>query len=71
MSDEISREIDRLRSSYHYYKKKPDLISKCHAECILSDMNDLKALKKAIKFQERKEDFLKKYPQYRDILSKV
>jgi len=63
-----SHEIDRLRSSYHYYRKKPDLLSICRSEVIKEEIERLKSINKTDRESEKKRVFLKQYPEYKERL---
>lgn len=39
---QLSIDIDRKRALYHYYKKRPDLLSRCKSEVLKKELEDLK-----------------------------
>ena len=71
MKSPLSIQIDRERGLYHYYKSKPDLLSKCKAEVHKAKLEELKK-KSAIKsYQEKVNRFIEQYPHYKETLKGV
>lgn len=65
MSDHyLDNQINRTRSLMHYYKSKPDLLSKCQYEVLAHELSDLKRKKKAMLNDHKVKLFLQKYPEY-------
>lgn len=66
MSDHyLDNKINRTRSLMHYYKSKPDLLSKCQYEVLANELNQLKKQKRAILNDRKVHVFLQKYPEYK------
>ena len=67
MSDHyLDNKINRTRSLMHYYKSKPDLLSKCQYEVLANELNQLKKQKRAILNDRKVHVFLQKYPEYKE-----
>ena len=67
MSDHyLDNKINRTRSLMHYYKSKPDLLSKCQYEVLANELNQLKKQKRAILNDRKVHVFLEKYPEYKE-----
>jgi len=67
MSDHyLDNRINRTRSLMHYYKSKPDLLSKCQYEVLANELNQLKKQKRAILNDRKVHVFLQKYPEYKE-----
>ena len=62
---QLSIEIDRKRALYHYYKKRPDLLSKCKSEVLKKELEDLKARSAVKSYNEKVRRFLDQHPEYR------
>lgn len=58
--------IDRKRSLYHYYRKRSDLLSKCKAEVVLSELEELRSIRKNHLYNDKVRVFLDKHPEYQD-----
>ena len=68
MKPNISILIDRERGLYHYYKSKPDLLSKCKAEVHKAKLEELKKRSAIRSYSEKVKRFVDQYPQYKEIL---
>ena len=66
MKSNISILIDRERGLYHYYKSKPDLLSKCKAEVHKKQLEDLKRKSAIESYNAKVQRFLNQYPQYKE-----
>ena len=66
MKSNLSILIDRKRALYHYYKKRPDLLSKCKSEVIKKELEDLKSKSAIRSYNEKVRRFLDQYPEYND-----
>ena len=67
MSDHyLDNKINRTRSLMHYYKSKPDLLSKCQYEVLANELSQLKKQKRAILNDRKVHVFLQKYPEYKE-----
>lgn len=67
MSDHyLDNKINRTRSLMHYYKQKPDLLSRCQAEVLEHELNQLKRRKKNMLHDKKVHVFLSKYPEFKD-----
>ena len=66
MKSNISILIDRKRALYHYYKSKPDLLSKCKSEVIKKELEGLKARSAVKSYNEKVRRFLDQHPEYND-----
>ena len=67
MSDHyLDNKINRTRSLMHYYKQKPDLLSKCQYEVLANELSQLKKQKRAILNDRKVHVFLQKYPEYKE-----
>ena len=67
MSDHyLDNKINRTRSLMHYYKSKPDLLSKCQYEVLANELNQLKKQKKNMLNDRKVHIFLQKYPEYKE-----
>ena len=65
MSDHyLDNKINRTRSLMHYYKSKPDLLSKCQYEVLAHELTELKRKKKAMLESHKVRVFLQKHPEY-------
>ena len=65
MSDHyLDNRINRTRSLMHYYKSKPDLLSKCQYEVLAHELVELKRKKKAMLESHKVRVFLQKHPEY-------
>jgi len=70
MKRQISIDIDRKRALYHYYKKKPDLLSKCKAEVLKEELEQLKKLSLLEAERCKIKKFLALHPEYKDRFEK-
>ena len=68
MKSPLSIQIDRERGLYHYYKSKPDLLSKCKAEVHKAKLEELKKRSAIRSYSEKVKRFVDQYPQYKEIL---
>ena len=67
MSDHyLDNRINRTRSLMHYYKSKPDLLSKCQYEVLEHELQQLKKQKKNMLNDRKVHIFLQKYPEFKD-----
>ena len=67
MSDHyLDNKINRTRSLMHYYKSKPDLLSKCQYEVLANELSQLKKQKKNMLNDRKVNIFLQKYPEYKE-----
>ena len=67
---QLSIEIDRKRALYHYYKKRPDLLSRCKSEVLKKELEDLK-VKSYIESERCKiKRFLVLHPEYSNVFEK-
>ena len=67
MSDHyLDNKINRTRSLMHYYKSKPDLLSKCKYEVLSNELMQLKKQKKNILNDRKVHVFLQRHPEYRE-----
>ena len=66
MKSNLSILIDRKRALYHYYRKKPDLLSKCKSEVIKQELEDLKVRSAMKSYNEKVRRFLDQHPEYND-----
>lgn len=65
MSDHfLDNKINRTRSLMHYYKSKPDLLSRCQYEVLSHELAQLKQKKKAMLESHKVKVFLQKHPEY-------
>ena len=71
MKSNISILIDRERGLYHYYKSKPDLLSKCKAEVHKKQLEELKRKSVIKSYNEKVKRFVEQYPQYKETLKGV
>ena len=61
MSDHyLDNKINRTRSLMHYYKSKPDLLSKCQYEVLANELSQLKKQKKNKKNKKKVKNILQK-----------
>ena len=68
MSDHyLDNKINRTRSLMHYYKSKPDLLSKCKCEVLVNELTRLKKQKKNMLNDRKVNIFLQKYPEYKEV----
>ena len=68
MSDHyLDNKINRTRSLMHYYKSKPDLLSRCQYEVLSNELTRLKKQKRAILNDRKVHVFLQKHPEYREV----
>ena len=68
MSDHyLDNKINRTRSLMHYYKQKPDLLSRCQYEVLVNELEQLKKQKRAILNDRKVHVFLQKHPEYREV----
>ena len=68
MSDHyLDNKINRTRSLMHYYKQKPDLLSKCQYEVLTNELAQLKKQKKNMLNDRKVHVFLQKYPEYKEV----
>ncbi len=51
----------------HYYKQKPDLLSKCQYEVLVNELNQLKKQKKNLLNDRKVHIFLQKHPEYKEV----
>jgi len=66
MSDHyLDNRINRTRSLMHYYRSKPDLLSRCQAEVLANELAQLKKQKKNMLNDRKVHIFLQKHPEYR------
>lgn len=65
---QLSIEIDRKRALYHYYKKRPDLLSRCKAEVHKKQLEELKKQSAIRSYSEKVKRFVDQYPEYREVL---
>lgn len=63
-------EIDKTRALYHYYKNKPDLLSKCKSEVLKYELEKLKSESKRIRDSDKINVFLDIHPEYRRYFKK-
>lgn len=68
MKSSLSLQIDRERGLYHYYKSRPDLLSKCKAEVHKTKLEELKKQSAIRSYSEKVKRFVEQYPQYKEIL---
>ena len=68
MKPNLSILIDRERGLYHYYKSKPDLLSKCKAEVHKKQLEDLKRKSVIESYNQKVNRFLEQNPQYKEVL---
>ena len=68
MKPNLSILIDRERGLYHYYKSKPDLLSKCKAEVHKAKLEELKKQSAIRSYSEKVKRFVDQYPEYREVL---
>lgn len=67
MSDHyLDNKINRTRSLMHYYKSKPDLLSKCQYEVLANELAQLKKQKKNILNDRKVHVFLQRHPEYKE-----
>ena len=66
MKSNLSILIDRKRALYHYYRKRPDLLSKCKSEVIKKELEDLKVRSAMKSYNEKVRRFLDQHPEYND-----
>lgn len=67
MSDHyLDNKINRTRSLMHYYRSKPDLLSKCQYEVLANELSQLKKQKKNMLNDRKVNIFLQKYPEYKE-----
>ena len=64
MKRQISIDIDRKRALYHYYRKKPDLLSKCKSEVLKKELEDLKSISSLESERCKVNKFLALHPEY-------
>ncbi len=50
----------------HYYRHKPDLLSKCQYEVLVNELTRLKKQKKNMLNDRKVHIFLQKYPEYKE-----
>ena len=68
MSDHyLDNKINKVRSLMHYYKSKPDLLSRCQYEVLSNELMQLKRQKKAMLENHKVKVFLLKHPEYKEI----
>jgi hypothetical protein len=63
-------EIDRLRASYYYYSKKQDVLSRCKAAHLRSQIQAMQQAQRAARYEQKLRLFLQEHPQYVDVLKK-
>lgn len=68
MKSNLSILIDRERGLYHYYKSRPDLLSKCKAEVHKKQLEDLKRKSVIESYNQKVNRFLEQNPQYKEVL---
>ena len=69
MSDHyLDNKINRTRSLMHYYKHKPDLLSKCQYEVLSNELAQLKKQKQNMLNNRKIHIFLQKHPEYKEVL---
>ena len=68
MKSNISILIDRERGLYHYYKGKPDLLSKCKCEVHKKQLEELKKQSAIRSYNEKVKRFVDQYPEYTEVL---
>ena len=66
VKNQLSIDIDRKRALYHYYKKRPDLLSRCKSEVLKKELEDLKARSVVKSYNEKVRRFLDQHPEYND-----
>ena len=66
MKSNLSILIDKKRALYHYYKSKPDLLSKCKSEVIKKELEDLKSKSAIRSYNDKVRRFLDQHPEYND-----
>jgi hypothetical protein len=68
MSDHyLDNKINRTRSLMHYYKSKPDLLSRCQAEVLANELAQLKKQKKSMLNDRKVHIFLQRHPEYKEV----
>ena len=68
MKSQLSLLIDRERGLYHYYKSKPDLLSKCKCEVHKARLEELKKQSAIKSYADKVNRFIEQYPEYREVL---
>ncbi len=67
MSDHyLDNQINRTRSLMHYYKSKPDLLSRCQYEVLFNELARLKKQKKNMLNNRKIRIFLQRHPEYKE-----
>lgn len=67
---QLSIEIDRKRALYHYYKKRPDLLSRCKSEVLKKELEDLKRISYIESERCKIKRFLVLHPEYSNVFEK-
>ena len=67
----IQCQIDKERALMHYYKSKPDLLSKCKYEVHKAKLEDLKKCSAIESYNEKVKRFIEQHPQYKETLKGV
>ena len=67
MNNYLDNEINKVRSLYHYYNKKSDLLSKCKAEVLNHELSNLKCKKKGASYNYKVRVFLDNHPEYKKV----
>lgn len=63
-------EIDKKRALMHYYRNKPDLLSKCQAEVLKHELEQMKANNEMIRKEQKLARFLSRHPEYQHLFQK-
>ena len=63
-------DIDKKRALYHYYKNKDDLLSKCQAEVLHHELQELKRNNEMIRKEQKLARFLSRHPEYSNLFNR-
>lgn len=70
MKSPIQVSIDKERALMHYYKHKPDLLSKCKMEVHKHKLDELKKRSAIESYNQKVQRFIDQYPEYKEELTK-